>query len=158
MTTEPPAEPGAKPSANAKPRWSSTPLLVITAALAIGAGLIIAALLLVATSQSGDVPKGPFPLGSTAGLREEVEKSPVYIADPTGGNGLWLELQGEQLVALSAVPPGSPSSCTVRWRDSVDAYEDCDGKRYRGDQLATYPLEQREGSLYVDTRRADPPG
>jgi hypothetical protein len=145
------AEPGATP------RWSSTPLLVITAALAIGAGLVIAALLLVATGRSGDAPKGPFPIGSTAGLREEVEKSPVYIADPTGGDGLWLELQDGRLVALSAVPPGRPSSCTVRWRDSVKAYEDCDGKRYDGDQLARYPLQRREGSLYVDTRRVEAP-
>jgi hypothetical protein len=147
MTAEPKAE----------PRWSSTPLLVITAALAIGAGLVIAALLLVATGQSGDVPKGPFLLGSTAGLREEVEKSPVFIADPTGGDGLWLELRGREIVAVSAVPPGNTSNCTARWRDSVDAYEDCNGKRYDGDQLATYPLEQREGSLYVDTRRAEAP-
>ncbi|MGZ8602819.1 MAG: hypothetical protein ACXWXN_09920 [Actinomycetota bacterium] len=141
----------------AEPRSSSAPLLMITAALAIGAGLVIAALLLVSTGRSGDAPKGPFLLGSTAGLREEVEKSPVYIADPTGGDGLWLELRGKELVALSAVPPGNPDDCTVRWRDSVGAYEDCDGERYDGDQLAMYPLEPRDGSLYVDTRRVVEP-
>jgi hypothetical protein len=141
----------------AKPRWSSTPLLVITAVLAIGVGLIIAALLLVSTGRGGDAPKGPFLLGSTAGLREEVEKSPVYIADPTGGNGLWLELQGDALVALSAVPPGNPDDCTVRWRDSVGAYEDCHGDRYDSEELARYPLERRTGSLYVDTRRTEAP-
>ena len=52
------------------------------------------------------------------------------------------------------MPPGNAEDCTVRWRDSVDAYEDCNGKRYDGDELASYPLEQRDGSLYVDTRHA----
>jgi hypothetical protein len=141
----------------AKPSSSSTPLLVITAALAIGAGLIIAALLLVATGRGGSAPKGPFPLGSTAGLREEVDKSPVYIADPTGGDGLWLERRGKEFVAVVAVPPGGSSDCTVRWRGSIDAYEDCDGNRYDSRELSTYPLEQRNGSLYVDTRRVEEP-
>ena len=141
-----------------RPRWSSTPLLIITAALTIGVGLVIAALLLVASGRSGDAPKGPFLLGSTAGLRDEADKSPVYIADPTGGEGLWLERRGKQLVALSAVPPGNPTDCTVRWRDSVDAYEDCNGKRFDADQLATYPLVERGDSLYVDTRRVEGPG
>jgi hypothetical protein len=145
----------AKPSS--EQRWSSTALLVITAAVAIGAGLIIAALLLVASGRSGDAPEGPFLLGSTAGLREEVEKSPVYIADPTGGEGLWLERRGGKFVALVAVPPGGSSDCAVRWRDSVGAYEDCDGERYDGEELATYALEQRDGSLFVDTRRVEEP-
>ena len=94
----------------AKPRSSSTLLLVVTAAVAIGAGLVIAGLLLVATGRGGDAPKGPFPLGSVEGLRDEVEKSPVYIADPTGGEGLWLELDGDRFVALAAVPPGRPAT------------------------------------------------
>ena len=136
---------------------SSTPLLVITAALAIGVGLVIAGLLLIATGRSGDAPKGPFPLGSAAGLRDEVKKSPVYIADPTGGEGLWLELDGKQFVAIAAVPPGRSGDCTVRWRDSVAAYEDCKGKRYHAGELATFPLDLRNGSLYVDTRKTQPP-
>jgi hypothetical protein len=135
---------------------SSTRLLIITAAIAIGVGLIVAALLLVATG-GGDAPKGPFPLGSAAGLRDEVKKSPVYIADPTGGEGLWLALHGKEFVALSAVPPGTSGSCTVRWRDSVKTYQDCNGKRYHDDELATYPLVLRNGSLYVDTRRLEQP-
>ncbi len=138
-------------------RSSSTPLLIITAALAIGVGLIIAALLLVSTGQSGNAPKGPFALGSAAGLRSDVKQSPVYIADPTGGDGLWLELAGKKIVALSAVPPGNPQSCAVRWRDSVKAYQDCKGKRFQGEQLAMYPLELRNGSLFVDTRHAVAP-
>jgi len=141
----------------AEPRSSSVPLLLITAALAIGAGLVIAALLLVASGRGGDAPNGPFPLGSTAGLREEVKKSPVYIADPTGGEGIWLQLRAKEIVALSAVPPGNAKDCTVRWRDSVGAYEDCDGKRYDPDQLSTYRLVPRNGSLYVDTRRVEEP-
>jgi len=141
----------------AKSRSSSTPLLIITGALTIGVGLIVAALLLVSTGQSGDAPKGPFPLGSAAGLRDEVKKSPVYIADPTGGDGLWLELQGKEFVALAAVPPGRSGNCTIRWRDSIKAYEDCKGTRYHPDELATYPLELRDRSLYVDTRRTVAP-
>jgi hypothetical protein len=137
----------------AKLRSSSTPLLIITAALAIGVGLIIAALLLVSTGQSGNAPRGPFALGSADGLRGDVQQSPVYIADPTGGDGLWLALHDKDFVAVAAVPPGRSGNCTVRWRDSVKAYQDCHGKRYHADQLSTYPLELRNGTLYVDTRR-----
>jgi hypothetical protein len=139
-----------------EPQSSSTRLLVITATLAIAAGIIVAALLLLATG-GGDAPRGPFALGSARGLREEVRKSPVYIADPTGGEGLWLALHGKQIVALSAVPPGNSKTCTVRWRDSVNAYEDCKGERYDGDELDRFPLEVRKGSLYVDTRRLASP-
>jgi hypothetical protein len=121
------------------------------------AGLFIAALLLISTGQSGPSPKGPFLLGSTASLRDEIEQSPVYVADPTGGEGLWLALARGRIVALAAVPPGGSSDCTVRWRSSINAYQDCHGKRYRADALATYTTKNHEGSLFVDTRHTNPP-
>ncbi len=134
-------------------KTSTTTLLIITGALAIGVGLIVAALLLVSTGQSGNAPKGPFLLGSAAGLRDEVKQSPVYIADPTGGDGLWLDRLGKGFVAFSVIPPGRSANCSIRWRDSIKAYQDCKSRRYHSDQLATYPLDLRKGLLYVDTRR-----
>ncbi len=151
--------PSGPPTTASPASASATRVLVLTAIAAIAAGLVIAGLLLFATGRSGGAPKGPFALGSVAGLRDEVKQSPVYIADPTGGAGLWLALRDNEIVALSAVAPGNSSSCTVRWRGSVNAYEDCKGARYQAKDLATFPLRRKAGILFVDTRRAIvPPG
>jgi hypothetical protein len=132
-------------------------VVAITLVAAVAAGLVVAGLLLFATSRGGDAPAGPFALGSADGLRRNVrEEGPVYFADPTGGEGLWLDRRDGELVALVAVPPGGDRDCTVRWRDSIGSYVDCDDRRYSADELAVYPVEVRDGLLYVDTRRPSP--
>ncbi|HZJ26675.1 MAG TPA: hypothetical protein VFF40_06655 [Acidimicrobiia bacterium] len=131
---------------------------VFAAIAAIAAGLAVAGLLLWATSRGGGVPSGPFSLGSAEGIQENVrDEGPVYVADPTGGGGLWLDLEGDDLVALVAVPPAGPQNCAVRWRDSIGSYSDCDGARFDSDELDRYVVRRRDGLLIVDTSRTIAP-
>ena len=51
---------------------------------------------------------------------------PLYFASPFADNGFWLDLEHGQLVALDIVKPGT-KDCVVKWKDSHQAYVDCDG-------------------------------
>lgn len=141
------------------PATGSTVRVFVYAAIAvIVAGLAIAGLLLWASGRGGDVPAGPFSLGVAASLTTNVEEEgPVYVADPTGGVGLWLDLVDDELVALVAIPPDGRADCPVRWRDSIGFYTDCADERYDPDELDRYAVRRRDGKLIVDTRRTIPP-
>lgn len=136
---------------------SSVRFYLFAAIAAIAAGLVIAGLLWWTSGRGGGVPSGPFSLGLVEGLQENVEEEgPVYIADPTGGEGLWLDLDGTELVALVAVPPENPRDCPVRWRDTIGSYTDCADVRYDAEDLDRYLVVRREGLLIVDTGRTIP--
>jgi hypothetical protein len=134
--------------------------LLVTGGLVVLAGIFIAAALILATSGTTRTPDHPRPLclGDARSLNRAIDQgSPLYFANPFGGNGFWLDKEGGRFVALDLVLPGT-RDCTVRWRGRVDSYVDCDGRHRRSTALdrfaVTVPVRgTRKGGVLVDLRQ-----
>ena len=138
-------------------------ILVFAIALVTVAGILIAAALFFATGGAKGDPKqtGPLYLGLASELRAEIKKgSPLYFANPFGGNGFWLDRQSGNFVALDIVLP-STRDCQVEWKGRQNSYIDC-----HGDKVALADLDQFKvtlhnagssgQSVYVDLRKRIP--
>jgi hypothetical protein len=138
-------------------------ILVFAIALVVFAGILIAAALFFATGGDKGDPKqtGPLYLGLASQLRSDIKKgSPLYFANPFGGNGFWLDRKDGSFVALDIVLPNT-HDCQVKWRGRVDSYVDC-----HGDKVGLTDLDQFQVSLrkrghlgrgvYVDLRKRIP--
>lgn len=162
-----PLRPGHEP-APARATSSDVRFLLTTAAAIVVIGLSIAAILWVLSRRGGDpgeqrVDYRAFSAGQASALRRQVaEGGPVFHADLLAGSkGFWLDTESGSLVALSVNAPGK-DGCVVRWRGSVDRYEDCDGARYRSEQLARFTANvprrgEQAGQFLIDLRRLQPP-
>ena len=141
-------------------------VLTVVAILVIGAS--IAAILWVLTRQGPDQTQRrteyvAFSAGNAETLTRQVrEGGPVFFADPFAGEkGFWIDRERGELVALSVNAPGK-DECPVRWRGSVDRYQDCDGDRYTSEQLARFTTNipttgKQKGLFLVDLRRREVP-
>ena len=143
-------------------RRSDARALIVAAAAVTGAGLLVAVLILVATGRGGSPREDvPLDLGVAAGITQELrDGGPYYVANPFGGRGIILALEDGEIVALSITRPGT-DDCTVRWRDSKDGFQDCDGNVLQSTDLARYATRvetegDQRGELLVDLRQLLP--
>lgn len=125
----------ARTGAGAAPR--ELRLLVFATAGVLAAGGIVALAVFAATRTPSPTAR-PIVVGEAADRRAQIrEGGPIYVADPTGGRGLWLDLEDGRLVALAVDLPGRPD-CIVKWRATRSAYVACDGRRLRSTDLDRY--------------------
>ena len=138
-------------------------LLVITGTFVVLAGVLCAAVLFLATRQGTQTSANrPLFLGLEQPLTKSIrDASPLYFANPFGGDGFWLDLENGKLVALVIEPPGA-SHCPVKWKAQRDAYLDCHGNARSSRDLDRYQLTvgSRNGSpkdaVFVDLRKVEP--
>jgi hypothetical protein len=144
------------------PTRSDRRLLVYTSVALVLAGVLFAAAVLFATrgEQPSQAQTGPLYLGPATDLRAKINLgSPLYFANPFGGNGFWLDKENGALVALDVMRPGT--QCAVRWRGSVNSYVDCNGAHLTKDQLARHPVGEPttgkdKGGVFVDLQKRLP--
>ncbi|MFM7616021.1 MAG: hypothetical protein ACKO72_00960 [Actinomycetes bacterium] len=161
-----PLRPGGEPE-TARATKGDVRFFVTTLVAILVAGLSIGAILWVLSGRGGD-PTGrraeytAFSAGNAETLTRQIrEGGPVFFADPLAGEkGFWIDREQDELVALSVNAPGE-DECAVRWRASVNRYEDCDGTRYTSEQLARFttniPQRGKQAGLFlVDLRRITP--
>ena len=86
------------------------------------------------------------------------EGGPYYVPDPFGGNrSILFALENGEVVALSNIVPGT-KDCAIRWRGSVNRFQDCNGDRFTSEQLDRFEATVDEtgsgkGLLFVNLRR-----
>lgn len=138
---------------------STRALAFAVASVIIGLGLLVALVLLGRGRARGQ--EGPFLAGYADSLETQIDdEGPVLMADPFGQRSLYIDVEGDALVALVNHTPGDPG-CAVQWKDPRGGYVDCDGKVLHSVDLERYATsisENRdtEGGLYVDVRRVTP--
>jgi hypothetical protein len=126
---------------------------------AVVGGLIIG-LLVVATLAGSRQPATyrPFFAGMkddrAADIRQE---GPVLIPDPKGGQRtFYLDLEGNEIVALHVVPPGGSARCPVQFDHRQRRYEDCEARPVARETLARFKVITRvnddEVAIFVDVR------
>lgn len=144
------------------PAASDRTLIITTAVFVALAGIVFAAVLLLATGQdtggSGEA-KAPVFIGLKKELTQNIrEESPRYQAHPFGGDGFWLDLDAEGNLVAYVIDTPAPGRCTVKWKEQLDAYIDCNGNAVDPSELDRYPvlIGPRAGSprnsVYVDVR------
>lgn len=138
-------------------------VFVLTAA-SIG-GLAIG-LLAIATLTGSRQPATyrPFFAGMKDSRVEDIrEQGPVLIPDPKGGERtFYLDLDGDDIVALHVVPPGGSARCPVQFDHPQKRYEDCQGRPVARETLARFKVITRvndddEEAIFVDVRELQPP-
>jgi hypothetical protein len=134
--------------------------LLLGASAAVFAGGVLVAIVLLFASGSGSAPKHyvPFQAGDADSLARELRTGgPFFVADPFGGNrSILFALEDGKVVALSNVLPGT-KSCSVRWRGSINSFQDCHGAKHASTDLDRYqvtidPGGAAKGQLFVDLR------
>lgn len=150
-------------------------LVVATAGLVLALGVAAAVAVLVNRGRV-EVRLGDdvFHAGDAEGLAEQIaEEGPILFSDTAGGDRdivLQHLADGDARrgwLALAARPPGTPRRCTIQWQDDDDRFAllddqgeargECDGRTFPpdGTGLPQYPVERRDGELYVDLNAAD---
>ena len=142
---------------------SDARLLLTATAAVVAAGVIVAVVLLFATGQSNSPTKyKPFSAGPAKAIKQQLKDGgPFYVPDPFGGNkSILFSLENGEVVALSSTTPGT-KNCSIRWRGSVDRFQDCNGDRFTSEQLDRFQATVDEagsgkGLLFVDLRKKLP--
>ncbi len=142
---------------------SDAKILLVATGSVILAGLLVAAVLLLATSRSSSPTKyAPFPAGVAQSIKSQLkEGGPYFFPDPFGGDrNILLAIEEGHVVALSDILPNT-TSCRVRWRGSINAFEDCHGDKLKSGELARYRTEiglvgANKGELLIDLRHREP--
>jgi len=138
-------------------------LLVFTSVIVLFAGLAVAAVLFFATGGGKDTPKAkPLFVGLETQLRRNIrDQGPQYIANPFAGNGFWLDVEGNRIVAYSLVLPGT-DHCIVKWKAQRGSYVDCNGDAVDRADLDRFKVayrsheEGRDRDVLVDLRVLEP--
>ena len=138
-------------------------ILVIAFAMVTFAGILIAAALFFATGGGKGEPKqtGPLYIGLASDLRSSINLgSPLYFANPFGGNGFWLDREAGKFVALDLVLPNT-NNCQVEWKGRENSYVDCHGDKVGKDDLQRFKVSLAQSgtagqSVYVDLRKRLP--
>jgi hypothetical protein len=140
-------------------------ILVFAGVLVAFAGIAVALLLFFATGGTQDAPssKEPLFLGINRELIKKIDEGgPLYFASPFGDYGFWLDVEDEQLVALSLVKPGT-TDCIVKWRDPRKAYVDCDDNDLQAENLDRFEVTigsvqkgAPKDAVYVNLRVREP--
>lgn len=142
---------------------SDAKILLVATGSVILAGLLVAAVLLLATSRAGSPTKyAPFPAGVAAAIKSQLKDGgPFFYPDPFGGDrNILLALEDGKVVALSDILPDT-TDCRVKWRGSIDSFQDCHGDKLRTGELERYRSEISEagankGELLIDLRHREP--
>ena len=137
--------------------------LVLTAG-AVG-GLIVGLLVVATVSGERQTPTyRPFSAGLRDSRAEDIrEDGPILIPDPRGGDrSFYLDLEGDQIIALHVVPPGGSTRCPVQYDHTAARYEDCDGRPVARDTLARFRVitradDENRKHVYVDVREVTTP-
>jgi hypothetical protein len=114
-----------------------------------------------------------FEAGDAESLSEQItEEGPVFFSDAAGGDrDIVLQHLGDDprrgWLALAARPAGTPRDCFIQWQADDDQFAlldgdgqvtgNCDGQTFPpdGTGLPQYPVDLRDGGLYVDLNAAD---
>ncbi len=145
------------------PSRSRSRVLVLTAGAV--AGLIIG-LLVIATLTGERQPATyrPFFAGLKDNRMADIrEDGPVLIPDPKGGDRtFYLDLEGDEIVALHVVPPGGSARCPVQYDHTQRRYEDCRGGVVARETLRRFKVltrvdDKERPAIFVDLREAATP-
>ena len=143
------------------PSRSDRQLLLITATFLAIAAVVAFGLVLLAT-QRNESKAGPFYIGNAGSLERSITKdSPLYFANPTAGDGFWLDVEGGELIALVIDRPGL-KDCVVKWKEQRGAYVDCNDEELASEELDRYKITigSRNGSpknsVYINLRKVSP--
>jgi hypothetical protein len=114
-----------------------------------------------------------FPAGEAESLAEQIsDGGPILFSDLVGGErDILLQHLADDprrgWLAFAARPAGAPRECTVQWQADDDQFAlldgdgqvtgNCDGQTFPpdGTGLPQYPVDLRDGGLYVDLNAAD---
>lgn len=136
-------------------------LLLVTGSFLLAGAVFALGVIWLATMRN-ESKEGPFYIGVRGALERSIGKaSPLYFANPTAGDGFWLDLEDGTLVALVLDRPGE-KDCVVKWKEQRDAYVDCHDDELQAADLDRYKLTigPRDGSpnnsVYVDLRKISP--
>ncbi|MEX2267802.1 MAG: hypothetical protein WEA75_03870, partial [Acidimicrobiia bacterium] len=143
------------------PSRSDRQLLLITGSFLVIAAVFFGGVLWVATLRKSS-DNGPQYIGRERSLERKILKaSPYYFANPSGGDGYWLDVEDGELVALVLDRPGT-KDCVVKWKAQRDAYVDCNDQELSSENLDRYKVTigprdgSPKGSVYVDFRKISP--
>jgi hypothetical protein len=146
------------------PSRADRQLLLVTGSFLAVAAVLVAMVLYLATKQNdSDTKRRPFFIGLERSLKKSIrEASPLYFANPQGGDGFWLDIEDGELVALVLDRPGT-KDCVVKWREQRNGYVDCEGNVLQSPQLDRHELtvgprgkDQPKTAVYVDLRKTSP--
>jgi hypothetical protein len=116
-----------------------------------------------------------FQAGEAESLAEQIgEGGPILFSDVASGErDIVLQHLTDDprrgWVAVAARPPGVPRDCTIQWQADDQQFAlldaggqvrgECDGRTFPldGTGLPQYPVDRRDGQLYVDLNAADRP-
>jgi len=143
------------------PSRSDRQLLLVTGSFLLLAAVFFLGVIWLATIRN-ESKEGPFYIGVRGALERSISKaSPLYFANPSAGDGFWLDLEDGALVALVIDRPGE-KDCVVKWKEQRDAYVDCHDDELQAAGLDRYKLTigPRDGSpknsVYVNLRKVFP--
>ena len=146
---------------NVPPSRSDRQLLILTGTFLAIAAVVAFGLVLLAT-QRNESKEGPFYIGTATSLERSIrEDSPLYFANPTAGDGFWLDVEDGELIALVIDRPGL-KDCVVKWKEQRGAYVDCNDEELASEELDRYQVSvgardgSPENSVYVDLRTTSP--
>jgi hypothetical protein len=142
-----------------------TRVIVATAGVVAGLAVGIVAVAIIGASGDGGEPQPyqPFFVTTSDRITKQINADgPVFYPDPRKGErAFYLDLDGEQIVALHVIPPGGTAACLVQWDREEKRYEDCRGALVDRETLARFPVLTREIdekiSVFVDLRTITPP-
>jgi hypothetical protein len=143
---------------------SDAKILLAAAGAVILAGLLVAAVLLLATSRESSPTKYvQFPAGVAQSIKSQLKDGgPYFFPDPFGGDrNILLAIEGGKVVALSDILPNT-TDCRVKWRGSINSFQDCHGDKLRSGELARYRTEigitgPNKDELLIDLRHREAP-
>jgi hypothetical protein len=143
---------------------SDAKILLAAAGAVILAGLLVAAVLLLATSRESSPTKYvQFPAGVAQSIKSQLKDGgPYFFPDPFGGDrNILLAIEGGKVVALSDILPNT-IDCRVKWRGSINSFQDCHGDKLRSGELARYRTEigitgPNKDELLIDLRHREAP-
>jgi hypothetical protein len=141
-----------------------TRVILATAAVVLGLAVGIA-IVAVLNSRGGGRPAAyqPFFAGQSDRISRTIRTDgPIFYPDPRKGErAFYLDLEGDQIVALHVVPPGGTAACLVQWERAAKRYEDCHGGPVDRSALERFPVLTRQfgdkASVFVDLRTITPP-
>ena len=145
------------------PTRSDRRLLIVTTLGLVVAAVLVAVALLVATNDSAAPTSNRrmIYLGPEKSLRESIDLgSPLYVANPFGAEGFWVDKEDGAIVALKLTVPGT-DHCAVKWKGKPKSYVDCHGALVAASELDRYRILRlrsgaRKGGIVVDLRTLEP--
>jgi hypothetical protein len=143
---------------------SDAKIIIVATGAVILAGVLVAAVLLLATSRASSPTKYvPFPAGLAESIKSDLKDGgPYFFPDPFGGDrNILLAIEGGKVVALSDILPNT-KDCRVKWRGSINSFQDCHGDKLRSGELDRFQTEigqvgANKGELLIDLRHREAP-